>query len=142
MRKEMNYDEKVKIVKFKNALTVKDALLWVKNISVDSAFKGTIELGNCCYLEGWEKDYNAIFNRIDTRGTKIYKNSSREWYWKRFGNQKVNCLVIIEYGYSGYIHEYLADSYALDKLMKQIDDGKKFGKKSYLIEMTEINVGE
>ena len=141
MRKEMNYDEKVKIVKFKNALTVKDALIWAKSISVDSAKDGWIELGNCSYLEGWKKDYNAIFNKISPAGIKIYKNSTRDWYWKRFANQKVDCLVMITYE-TGYFIQYLADSYALDKLMKQIDDGKKFGKRSYLIQMTEINIGE
>lgn len=141
MRKEMNYDEKVKIVKFKNALTVKDAILWAKSISVDSAKDGWIELGSGCYLAGWKKYYDAIFNKIDTDGTKIYKNSSRDWKWKRFGNQKVNYLVMITYE-SGYFIQYLADSYALDKLMKQIDNGKKFGKRNYLLQMTEINVGE
>lgn len=140
MRKEMNYDEKVKIVKFKNALTVKDALLCVNSISIDSAKDGWIELGNCSYLAGWEKYYNAIFNRIAPDGTKIYKNSNRDWYWKRFGNQKVNCLVMITYE-SGYFIQYIADSYALDKLMKQIDVGKKYGKK-YLIENEEIELGE
>lgn len=141
MEKEINYDEKVKIVKFKNALTVKDALIWRKSIIVDSAKEGWIELGNCNYLEGWKKDYDAIFNKIDIDGTKIYKNSKREWKWKRFENQKVNCLVKITYE-SGYFIQYLADSYALDKLMKQIDNGKKYGKRNYLIQTTEINLGE
>ena len=141
MRKEMNYDEKVKIVRFKNALAVKDAVLWAKSISVDSAKDGWIELGSGCYLEGWRKDYNAIFNKIAPDGTKIYKNSTRDWYWKRFGNQKVNYLVMITHK-SGHFIQYLADSYAYDKLMKQIDGGKKRFNTKYLVEMSEIKVGE
>lgn len=139
MRKEMNYDEKVKIVKFKNALTVKDALLWTKSISVDSAKDGWIELGSGCYLAGWKKSYDAIFNKIAPDGTKIYKNSTRDWYWKRFANQKVNYLVMITYK-SGYFIQYLADSYAYDKYMKQLEGYKNNNK--YLVEMSEINIGE
>lgn len=139
MRKEKNYDEKVRIVRFKNALAIKDALLWTKKISVDNAYDGWIELDNCCYLEGWQKDYDAIFNRIAPCGKKIYKNSTREWSWKRFANQKVNYLVMVTEK-SGYFYQYLADSFAYDRFMNQINDSKKtFGSK-YLVEMMELNL--
>lgn len=141
MEKEMNYDEKVRIFRFKNELTVKEALSWLKNSREEGAFKGAIELGNCNYLEGWEKDFDAIFNKTDIDGTKIYKNSTREWKWKRFGNQKVNYLIITKSGHSGHIYEYLANNWAFDLLMKQIEGGKKYGTK-YLIETEEINLGE
>lgn len=140
MKKEKNYDEKVRIVRFKNAMTIKDALLWTKKICVDSAYDGHVEIANCNYLESWQKDYDAIFNRIAPDGKKIYKNSTREWSWKRFANQKVNYLIMVTCK-SGYFYQYLADSYAFNRLTKQINDAKEIGIK-YLVEMMEVNIRE
>lgn len=129
MRKQ-NYDESYRIVKFENAVTVREALLWLKSIMTESAFEknGGIEFDRVCYLGNFKDYYDAIFNNNEY-GTKVYKNSTRWYKIRRFESRKVNYFIIHNEENVNWHFESLYDEDAYNKLLKTIKDGKEIGRK-------------
>lgn len=129
MRKQ-NYDESYRIVKFENAVTVREALLWLKSIMTESAFEknGSIHFYHEYWLSNFNNYYNAIFNNND-HGTKVYKNSTRWYKIRKFENRKVNYFIINHENSLDWHFESLYDEGAYNDLLKTINDCKKAGRK-------------
>lgn len=123
-KENKTYDISYKIFRLNEDATIEEALRWVKSAEVESKWNrnhGTITIDNVCNCGGFKAYYDAIANNRDLDGTKIYKNSSRDFKMRRFKNQKVRYYVIREEKFGNEYDEFL-DQYAYARLVNQILD--------------------